>query len=47
MILFWKALDYQLIIAEVFHSNEEFANSSSCITLVCVACVIDRHRFGK
>lgn len=49
MILSLETLDYQWIIAEVSHSDEEFAHStcSSCITLVCVACVFDIHRFGE
>ena len=49
IILTWKALSYPWIIAEMFHINEELeiANPSSCMTLVCVACVFDRHRFGK
>ena len=46
MNLSWETFAYQWIIAEVFHSDEEFANPSSCITLVCVACVFERHRFG-
>ena len=47
MILSWETLAYQWIIAEVFYSDEEFAKPTcnSCITLVCVACVFDRHRF--
>ena len=38
MILSWESLAYQWIIAEVFHSDEEFANPScsSCIRLVCL-----------
>ena len=49
MILSWKTLAYQWIIAEVFYSDEEFVNPTCnyCITLVCVACVFDRHRFGN
>ena len=49
MILSRENLAYQWIVAEVFPKNEEFANPtcSSCITLVCVACVFDRHRLGK
>ena len=49
MIFSWETVAYQWIIAEVLHSNEEFANPtcSSCITLVFVACVFDRHRFGN
>ena len=47
MFLSWNPLAYQWIIPEVFHSDEEFANPSSCITLVCVACMFDRHLFGK
>ena len=49
MILSCETLAYQWLIAEVFYSDEEFANPtcSSCITLVCVACVFDRHRFGN
>ena len=49
MILSWETLAYNWIIAEVFHSDEEFANPtcSSCIKLVCVACVFDRHRFDN
>ena len=48
MILSWETLSYQWIVAEVLHSNEEFANPtcSSCNTLVCVACVFDSNRFG-
>ena len=44
-----ETLAYQWIFAEMFHSDEEFANPtcSSCITLVCVACAFDWHRFGK
>ena len=41
MILSWETLVYQWIFAEVFHANEELANPSSCITLVCVACLFD------
>ena len=49
MILSWETLAYQWIIAEVFYSDEEFANPTcgSCITLVYVACVFYTHRFGK
>ena len=49
MIFSCETFAYQWIIAEVFHSDEEFANPicSSCITLVCVACVFDKHRFGN
>ena len=49
MILSWESLAYQWIIAEVFYSDEEFAKPTcnSCISLVCVACVSDRHRFGN
>ena len=37
------------LLRNCFILNEELkiANPSSCITLVCVACVFDRHRFGK
>ena len=49
MILSWKTFAYQWIIAEVFYSDGEFAKPTcnSCITLVCMACVFDRHRFGN
>ena len=49
MILSWETFVYQWIFAEVCHANEDFANPtcSSCITLVCEACVFDRHTFGE
>ena len=49
MILSWETLVYQWIIAEVFHSDEEFAKPtcSSCISFICVDCVFDRHNFVK
>ena len=49
MNLSWETLAYQWIIAEVCHANEEFSNPtcSSSITLDCVACVFDRHRFEE
>ena len=47
MILSWETLAYNCIIAEVFHSDEEFANPIILIGWFCVACVFDRHRFGE
>ena len=47
MILSWEAFAYQWIIAEVCHSDAEFAKPTctSCISLICVACVLDRYHF--
>ena len=51
MIISCETLAYQWIIAEVFHSDEEFANTtctcSSFVKLVCVANVFERHLFGN
>lgn len=47
MIISWKTLAHQLIIARVFNLNEEYGSTLSCMTLICVVCEFVRHRVDE